>query len=358
MKRVIIDDGVYPGAFRIPNITEHLMVKGGGQIVRDSSPPVPFSHGSQVAAIMEQLAPGHDFVSLRVLDRDGRGDTGDLVQALAWCQAQGVKLIHMSMGSADCRDFPAIREAVRPLVKKGGLAVAAYHNLNIPSYPAFCPGVFGVRHAREAGFPDGTFAFDRTRVLRLENALIARFEGPLVSSDGTLHPTRLSNSFAAPVITAQLCKLLDKNPGWQFSQAFSALERDAFPADCHEKFLEFEPAKVSAPVLAVQGKECALQLEKRFMLEGYHVLLLADWQGAIPKSLYCPNGKAQPGLFGALEKIYTPDLILYILDEEEGFPDEVDAAVCAEPMRMVTLSGETVCKGVDDLFQAIQTYFS
>jgi len=179
-RRVIIDDGVYTRALKIPHIDEHLQVENDGSIVQDCNEPNPISHGTKCAAIIEELHPNQTFTSIRVLGKSGKGQIENLIRALNWCRKPDVKLIHMSIGPACYPDAKAIEDAIIPLIERDVLLVSAYHNLNVPTWPALCQGVFGVHYDRTGVSGDACFSFDNAGGLLPDtNALVSRFKGPL-----------------------------------------------------------------------------------------------------------------------------------------------------------------------------------
>lgn len=102
-------------------------------------------HGTFVAGVVRQAAPGAIIMPVRVLDDDGRGSTAQVAEGIRWAVAHGADVINMSLHTPT--DTRVLREAVAHAIEKGVVVVAAYGNegKNMPSaYPADYPGVVSV----------------------------------------------------------------------------------------------------------------------------------------------------------------------------------------------------------------------
>ena len=97
-------------------------------------------------------------VPIRVLGRDGLGDTADIADGIIWASGGNVaglpanpnpaEVINLSLGGdRPCGDTPAYQDAVDTAVANGSIVVAAAGNSNIDvanSTPASCDGVIAV----------------------------------------------------------------------------------------------------------------------------------------------------------------------------------------------------------------------
>jgi len=96
------------------------------------------------------VAPGAQLLIGRVLDTRGRGSTATVLEGLTWCQAQGARIVSMSLGSAS--SSPAEEAAFEAARQAGLLSIAATGNDSASnacvvapvSFPAAYPAVLAV----------------------------------------------------------------------------------------------------------------------------------------------------------------------------------------------------------------------
>lgn len=93
-------------------------------------------HGTQVASILAQVAPGAQILPIRVLDSEGTGELNDVVQGIDWAVAQGADVINISFGTPD--NEPLLQAAIARAYAANIVIVAASGNSNSNSevYPA------------------------------------------------------------------------------------------------------------------------------------------------------------------------------------------------------------------------------
>ncbi|GHF38844.1 serine protease [Deinococcus metalli] len=95
-----------------------------------------YGHGTNVAGIVLQIAPGARIMPLRVLGPDGSGDVAMVAQAIDWAVAHGAQVINLSLGSTEASSI--IEKALKKATAKGVLVVASAGNANENriTYPA------------------------------------------------------------------------------------------------------------------------------------------------------------------------------------------------------------------------------
>jgi subtilisin family serine protease len=110
----------------------------------DEGPGSGWGHGTHVAGIIRQIAPGSRIIPVRVLDSNGRGNSFDLAYAIEWAAAQGADVLNLSLG-ADC-DSEVLSSAVQSAIDQQVIVVAAAGNAATEDAqcPAGSPGVISV----------------------------------------------------------------------------------------------------------------------------------------------------------------------------------------------------------------------
>jgi thermitase len=108
-----------------------------------------YGHGTAVAGVILQVAPQTTILPIRVLEPDGSGDLDDVVLAVDWAIAKGVKVINLSLGTEV--DYKALKDILKVATSRGIVVVASAGNngkkgLEYPArYSAECFGVGSVQ---------------------------------------------------------------------------------------------------------------------------------------------------------------------------------------------------------------------
>ncbi len=319
MITAIIDDGVYEKYFLISPILHHLQINSNNRIVEEIEMKPYISHGTICAAIVSDLCQGSNFISIKVLDVMGRGCVEHLITALEWCFNNHILLIQMSLGTADYHDFDKIEPIINKLTDNGTIIVSAYNNMNIPSYPAHLPKVFGVRHDRYHLLSDGMFLLDKMSGLREENSLVSHYNKTLKDCFGDLHPTEGANSYAASVITAQIITYLKYEPALSFSDILNKIKyfaQDVIYPDAFCNFTRWEENDITVPVIYIlkDNIDTFKKIYYNFIDDEYAVDSFSETRNEntliIPLHLYKAEGGISRGLISVLNKIYQPSVIL------------------------------------------------
>ena len=113
-----------------------------------------------------------NFRYLKVLDEKGSAPISRLLDALDWCTANKVRLLHMSLGTRNYFDVKELEGRIARLTKGGTIIVAAYHNSNMRTYPAVFSRVFGVRQDMSGIFGQGELLFQKIKGLEEENSIV------------------------------------------------------------------------------------------------------------------------------------------------------------------------------------------
>jgi serine protease len=151
---------------RSPDFPKGRFVKGYDFVDRDAFPNDENGHGTHVAGTIAEgtgnaigvtgLAYGVKLMPVRVLDRDGEGDSTSISSGIRWAADHGAKIINLSFefGSGVTRQqIPDILSALRHARAKGSLVVGASGNAaaQAVAYPARSSDVLSVGATTQHG---------------------------------------------------------------------------------------------------------------------------------------------------------------------------------------------------------------
>lgn len=207
IRMAILDDGVHPsvcslaGSFRI----------GDDLSVADleDNEVSPDSHGSMCAHIVQRYTQltGVDVYSIQILQGDTlRGNIKRLLKAFELCLSMDIRLIHLSVGTYAYEDFAGLEEAVRHLLRADRFLVAASGNRGTVTYPAYLPGVIGVKYHPELMDDEYIYCYDSFSRIHFQASSEHK-----VRLQGQQTETPASNSYAAPLVTAKILSYLKTN---------------------------------------------------------------------------------------------------------------------------------------------------
>jgi hypothetical protein len=214
MKNVIaiIDDGINEQLYQTGLLEHNIEVTPGFEIItRTGYDPYLPSHGTTCAAIIKQYAPAAVFSSVKILNDEATGVRTQLIQAIRWCVDNGIRLVNLSLGTVDYRDFDEIRKVVNYAYRQGLMIVAACDNRNIFTCPASLSQVIGVKCQPSGSLKKGEYVYHQYPPDGVE--ITARGRHTLAKYTGKKRITSPSNSFATPFVTAVVHAMLLKSPG-------------------------------------------------------------------------------------------------------------------------------------------------
>ncbi|GGO21068.1 S8 family serine peptidase [Deinococcus humi] len=95
-----------------------------------------YGHGTNVAGIVLQVAPGAKIMPLRVLGSDGSGDVVMVAKAIVWAADHGAGVINLSLGSEE--SSKVVQDAIKKVTERKVLVVSSAGNSNLSkiTYPA------------------------------------------------------------------------------------------------------------------------------------------------------------------------------------------------------------------------------
>lgn len=200
MKIAVIDSGIDKSFLCKGRLFLDMIVGKEGRLYERTVEPLLTEHGTICAQIIEKYTDEPpQFYSLCVFDNEEMKTSCDtLISALRWCYDNKIPLIHMSIGSRCAADFEKIRLETQKLIAAGQIIVAAVSNAGQYTVPAQLSGVIGViADEHLSGFQwavrESPYMFASSC-----HRLCGREE------------TQISNSYAAPTVTAAVFNLLLK----------------------------------------------------------------------------------------------------------------------------------------------------
>ena len=177
-------------------------------------------HGTYIAGLIEQLAPGCDIVPQRVLSTMGDGDEATIAAHIdSLALTGGVDLLNLSFGGYGLERPLVLEAAIRRVQAAGTVVVASAGNDATcrPTFPAALPGVLGVGAIGSAGPAPFTNYGRWVRACAPGVDLVApffrEFNGTKEAPAGDGDPDDFhgwarwsGTSFAAPVVVAALAR--------------------------------------------------------------------------------------------------------------------------------------------------------
>ena len=166
----VLDTGVAyadRGRFvRSPDLRGNRFVPGHDFVERDKYPHDLNGHGTHVASTIAEsvnnavgvtgLAYGAQIMPVRVLDRNGEGDSVSIASGIRWAAKHGADVLNLSFEFGDtvrARQIPNILDALRFANRKGVLVVGAAGNeaARAVAFPARAQDVVSVGATTEHG---------------------------------------------------------------------------------------------------------------------------------------------------------------------------------------------------------------
>lgn len=189
----------------VENVTVDL-ADGEPRVVPDG-PIDMYGHGTACGAIILDLAPDVELVSIRVLGADLRGKGAAFAAGLEWAIDRGLQVCNLSLSSKSESLYPVFHDLADRAYFQGMALVSAANNVPAPSYPSLFSSVFSVAaHAEPDPWriyynPQPPVEFGAWGV---DVPIAWKDKGAIVAT---------GNSFAAPHIAGLVALILAKHPG-------------------------------------------------------------------------------------------------------------------------------------------------
>lgn len=184
-------------------------------------------HGTAVAAVIREFAPGASITSVRVLSADLRGTSERILGALNWAIEERFDVINCSFGTSDLAFLEGYKRVVDRAFCANVMIVSACNNFDSRriELPGWFPTVISSDHGTFEGL-----AFERRPGDMVEFAARGR-DVRLPWRRGT-YQVVTGSSFAAPHVAALVARLRELRPTWnacEMKAALYALARGATP---------------------------------------------------------------------------------------------------------------------------------
>jgi type VII secretion-associated serine protease mycosin len=235
----VIDTGVDT---RHPDLSGNL-VRGASVLPGATGPDDDHGHGTHVAGVIAAaghngigiagMAPRCKIMPVKVLNREGKGDTGDIVAGLLYAVNNGAKIVNMSLGGTG--GSRALMDAINYALSKDVVVVAAMGNegANAQEYPAGYPGVIAVG-ATDSSDEIASFSNfgswisvaapgeDILSTLPMRNVYVTETEGK-----DTGYDVMDGTSMAAPYVAGLAALVRSQNPRMTAAQVKLRIEKSA-----------------------------------------------------------------------------------------------------------------------------------
>lgn len=204
----LIDDGII--AEKCNNIRlEYDLVVGEDGVVhaRPQGERILTDHGTTCAQIIHKYASSASFCSLRIFCGPTlKTSVTKLLAALQWCKERRIPIIHMSVGTTRLCDHRPIQKLIYDMLQQGQLIIAAHSNQwDRYTMPACYTGVLGV--ATDPALRGFDFhVMDVADSWGVQIPASSRHD--LSEYPHGIRETLVSNSYAAPTVTAKVHEIL------------------------------------------------------------------------------------------------------------------------------------------------------
>ncbi|MFN8485451.1 MAG: S8 family serine peptidase [Anaerolineae bacterium] len=222
-----------------PDLSSKFVSQGRDFISGHANAQDDQGHGSHVSGIVAAATNNGAGVAgvgynarllpVKVLNANGSGDYGSIVQGITWAADQGVKVLNMSLGGTG--GTQALQDAVDYAWNKGVVVVCAAGNDGTasPNYPAAYTNCLSVvatdQNDQKASFSNygSTVDISAPGVNVLATAL--RSGGQLADPSG--YRTMSGTSMASPNVAGVAALVWAAHPDWSQAQVRAAIENTA-----------------------------------------------------------------------------------------------------------------------------------
>ena len=212
----IVDSGVHARHPHVGGVAGGVGIEDEGRLSNDFLDRL--GHGTAVAGAIREKASEAELYAVRIFDRALSTNVQTLVTALEWAVSARMHIVNLSLGTANPKHEPALRQAVEQATAAGIIIVAARDDGGVRWLPGSLPGVLPVRV--DVDCPRETFRIDHHG-----EAVICR-TSPYPRPIPGVPPERNLNgiSFAVANMTGFLALALDPSVRHSLGDAVLALQ--------------------------------------------------------------------------------------------------------------------------------------
>lgn len=218
MKIAVVDEGVIPIFKDELNIIEDLMVNSENSVVnRPDDVQVVTDHGLNVCKIINMYAPEAEIISIRIFNSlEMKANIKTLIAAFTYCLENSISIIHLSGGTVNLFDDYLLRGVIKRIINNNQIIVAAHSNTKGLSFPAIYPYVFSVRAGE-------LFNLDNDVENRWGYNFTRSSKHKVNINENLNYITQIANSYAAPVLTANIYNIINSKNDNKISTILSNL---------------------------------------------------------------------------------------------------------------------------------------
>src|SRR5438034_2085688 len=225
----VLDSGIevdHPELVGLELIDDLHVVDSGIQIeVKSGDGTDIFGHGTAVAGVIRRLAPDAEIGSIRVLGENLGSRTVIIREGVRQAIDHGYHILNCSFGCGLSEHIFQYKEWIDEAYLKGIHIVSACNNYDFttPEWPGYFPSVVTTNMAR--------FDEDHTFFYKAGHLVEFAARGVDVTLPWNNHSTKgvTGSSFAAPIMSSVLARLVSEMPGLAPLEAKSILHRLAIP---------------------------------------------------------------------------------------------------------------------------------
>jgi subtilisin family serine protease len=225
----VIDSGVEVDHPALPGLTlvdDLHVIDAGVQIeVKPGDGSDVYGHGTAVTGVIRRIAPDAQIGSIRVLGANLGSRTVIIREGVRQAIDRGYHILNCSFGCGLPEHIFQYKEWIDEAYLKGIHVVSACNNYDFttPEWPGYFPSVVTTNMAR--------FDEDHTFFYKPGHLVEFAARGVDVTLPWNNHATKevTGSSFAAPIMSALLARLVSEMPGLAPLEAKSILHRLAIP---------------------------------------------------------------------------------------------------------------------------------
>lgn len=206
-------------------------------------------HGTAAAAQVHQIAPGAELISIRVLSESREGSSEALVTALQWVADQDIHAVNMSLSTMRLALALRIGHAVDELYAKHVPCVCAKgYQQHGRDYPTSFGASIGVT------YDDLEPAELKYRAGDLVEFVAAGVDRTVAWQNGSTRKVT-GSSYATPIITGLIARMLAANPGLSVFDIKALLRAyaDRYASGWREAWMENLSRKISLDTREAKG---------------------------------------------------------------------------------------------------------